>query len=426
MTTQLESSIVRIRAANGRTVGAGFLVTEKQVLTCAHVVAQALGLPDNAPEAPKGEVLLDFPLVAPEQRLTARVVCWQPARPDGSGDVAGLELMDDPPAGASPIRLVKAEEPWGHPFRAFGFPRGFDNGVWASGRMLGREATGWLQIEDVKQTGYFVAPGFSGGPVWDETLDGVVGMTVAADTRQGVRAAFIIPTDRLVAAWPALATWAIPPCPYRGLLAFREQDASFFFGREAFTERLVETVRGGALPVAVVGPSGSGKSSAVFAGLLPRLQQAHNKNRDEDWTIARLRPGSQPFDELANALLPLLEPEMTRTDRLIEVPKLAGALRQGDVALSRVAAEILEQSPDAGHLLLVIDQFEELYTLCPDPDTRHAFLDCLIQATSPAPPLPRSPAPLLPCISFSPYAPTSWARPWPTAPSPMRWTGPRR
>ena len=144
MTTQLESSIVRIRAANGRTIGAGFLVTEKQVLTCAHVVAQALGLSEDAHEMPQAEVRLDFPLVAPEQRLTARVVCWQPARPDGSGDVAGLELMDDPPAGASPIRLVKAEEPWGHSFRAFGFPAGFDNGVWASGRMLGREATGWL------------------------------------------------------------------------------------------------------------------------------------------------------------------------------------------------------------------------------------------------------------------------------------------
>ncbi len=378
-------------AADGRVVGAGFLVGQRQVLTCAHVVAQALSLPGDTLETPHAEVHLDFPLVTPEQQLAARVVCWQPAHPNGSGDVAGLELVDDPPARASPVRLVRTEEPWGHPFRAFGFPTGFDNGVWASGRMLGREATGWLQIEDVKQTGYFVAPGFSGGPVWDETLDGVVGMTVAADTRQGVRAAFIIPTDRLVAAWPTLATWAIPPCPYRGLLAFREQDAPFFFGREAFTERLVETVEGHALTVAVVGPSGSGKSSVVFAGLLPRLQQAHNKNRDEDWTIARLRPGSQPFDELANALLPLLEPEMTRTDRLIEVPKLAGALRQGDVALPRVAAEILEQSLDAGHLLLVIDQFEELYTLCPDPDTRHAFLDCLIQSASPTPPHPHTP-----------------------------------
>jgi len=117
----LNSAIVRIRDTNGRVVGAGFLVGQRQVLTCAHVVAQALGLPDDTPEAQKPgfsektRFLLDFPLVAPDQRLAARVVCWQPAHPDGSGDVAGLELADDPPAGASPVRLVKAEEPWGHP-----------------------------------------------------------------------------------------------------------------------------------------------------------------------------------------------------------------------------------------------------------------------------------------------------------------------
>ena len=205
MTTQLESSIVRIRAADGRTVGAGFLVGEKQVLTCAHVVAGALGLPDDAPEVQKPgffrktRFLLDFPLVAPERILTARVTHWQPG-----SDVAGLELVDDPPAGASPVRLVKAEEPWGHSFRAFGFPAGFDNGVWASGRMLGREATGWLQIEDVKQTGYFVAPGFSGGPVWDDVLGGVVGMIVAADTDEKIKAAFLIPTNVLAETLPDL------------------------------------------------------------------------------------------------------------------------------------------------------------------------------------------------------------------------------
>ena len=204
MTMSLNSAVVRIRATDGRVVGAGFLVGQRQALTCAHVIDDALGRPRNTPEMPQAEVHLDFPLVAPDQHLTARVVCWQPAHPNGSGDVVGLELTDAPPTGASPVRLVKAEEQWGHSFRAFGFPAGYDNGVWASGRMLGREATGWLQIEDVKQTGYFIAPGFSGGPVWDETLDGVVGMTVAADTTQGVRTAFIIPTDRLVAAWPAL------------------------------------------------------------------------------------------------------------------------------------------------------------------------------------------------------------------------------
>ena len=65
MTVQLVASIVRIRAAKGRIVGAGFLVGEKHVLTCAHVIARALGLSDDTPESPRAEVCLDFPLVAP-------------------------------------------------------------------------------------------------------------------------------------------------------------------------------------------------------------------------------------------------------------------------------------------------------------------------------------------------------------------------
>jgi V8-like Glu-specific endopeptidase len=67
MTTSLNSAIVRVRAADGRVVGAGFLVGRRQVLTCAHVISQALGLPDDAPE----------------QQPVARVVRWQPALPSG-------------------------------------------------------------------------------------------------------------------------------------------------------------------------------------------------------------------------------------------------------------------------------------------------------------------------------------------------------
>jgi hypothetical protein len=105
MTTSLNSAIVRIRAANGTVIGTGFLVTGRHVLTCAHVVAQALALPDDAlnTSQPQAEVHLDFPLVAPGQQLTARVVCWQPSLSDGGGDVAGLELINDPPAGSSPV-----------------------------------------------------------------------------------------------------------------------------------------------------------------------------------------------------------------------------------------------------------------------------------------------------------------------------------
>jgi hypothetical protein len=127
MTEQIELSIVRVRAPDRRNVGAGFLVAEGQVLTCAHVVVEALGLPEDTPETPQAEVHLDFPLVAPGHSLTGRVIHWQPG-----SDVAGLELDGDPPASARPVRLVTAKDLWAHAFRAFGFPTGYDDGVWAS------------------------------------------------------------------------------------------------------------------------------------------------------------------------------------------------------------------------------------------------------------------------------------------------------
>ena len=69
-------------------VGAGFLVGERHILTCEHVVAGALGLADDTPEKPQAPVSLDVPRVALGQLLTARVVLWQPPLPDGGDDIA--------------------------------------------------------------------------------------------------------------------------------------------------------------------------------------------------------------------------------------------------------------------------------------------------------------------------------------------------
>jgi tetratricopeptide (TPR) repeat protein len=201
MPDNVMTGIVRVFGADEAVVGAGFLAAaDGCILTCAHVVAGALGLRPVPQDLLEAEVQVDFPLVAPARVLTARVVHWQAAE-----DIAGLQLLDAPPERARPVPLAEADDPWGHAFRVFGFPAGYPNGVWASGRLLAREATGWLQIEDTKQTGYFVAPGFSGGPVWDETLAGVVGMIVAAEMRPGIRAAFCIPVEKLAESWPALA-----------------------------------------------------------------------------------------------------------------------------------------------------------------------------------------------------------------------------
>jgi tetratricopeptide (TPR) repeat protein len=91
MTAPLESSIVRFRKSNGAVVGAGFLVSDKHVLTCAHVVADALGIARDTQDRPTEDVYLDFPLVDSETQLTARVVFWRPVPPKGSTSIKGKE-----------------------------------------------------------------------------------------------------------------------------------------------------------------------------------------------------------------------------------------------------------------------------------------------------------------------------------------------
>ena len=167
--------------------------------------------------------------------------------------------------------------------------------------------------------------------------------------------------------------------PYRGLQAFREQDAPYFFGRESFTKMLVEAVRNRPM-VAVIGPSGSGKSSVVHAGLLPALRSPEvNGGNEGGWTVLGMRPGDSPIHAVAGALVPLLEPDITTTGRLVEVRRLGDALTDGTVRLAEVLELLAEKRQDVGQLLLLADQFEELYTLCPEERTRRAFQDLLFE-----------------------------------------------
>ena len=88
--------------------------------------------------------------------------------------------------------------------------------------------------------------------------------------------------------------------PYRGLLPFREQDAGLFFGRQRFVDELVAKVRQRSATnlVAVLGRSGSGKSSIVFAGLFPALRQEKGTGQHAVWQILDLRPGAEPLHAL--------------------------------------------------------------------------------------------------------------------------------
>jgi energy-coupling factor transporter ATP-binding protein EcfA2 len=177
--------------------------------------------------------------------------------------------------------------------------------------------------------------------------------------------------------WQELGRRPTEICPYRGLFAFREEDAPFFYGRDVFTKMLVEAVQQQSL-VAVIGPSGSGKSSVVLAGLIPQLRS------EQKWRIVTFRPGDRPFRNLAAKLVPLLETRMSETDQLLEINKLATGLQQGDLALRDVVTRILEKN-SGDRFLLVVDQFEELYTLCRDARERLLFLDSLLEAVNHTP-----------------------------------------
>jgi transcriptional regulator with XRE-family HTH domain/tetratricopeptide (TPR) repeat protein len=154
--------------------------------------------------------------------------------------------------------------------------------------------------------------------------------------------------------------------PYRGLAAFTEADARYFFGRDRVVALLVSKLAHNNL-LQISGLSGSGKSSLVSAGLIPELR------RSGGWTIISCVPGRDPFTSLAGGLIPVLEPNAD--DSVAEVQGLARSLEAGQLPslLQRIAQ-------NAGGALLFIDQFEELFALCNDDVTRTRFLDSLVRA----------------------------------------------
>ncbi|MEH2205697.1 MAG: hypothetical protein V7K53_16720 [Nostoc sp.] len=160
------------------------------------------------------------------------------------------------------------------------------------------------------------------------------------------------------------------PCPYRGLFHFGPDDAEFFFGREVFVEKLFAATQSRKF-IPVLGASGSGKSSVVLAGLVPKLQ------KQGYWKFTHFRPGSEPFQALAESLVPLYEPDKNATEQMSQARQLAEYFANGSVPLQDVFSKIKRNYPNH-RVLLIVDQFEELYTLCADQKVRRGFLDTLL------------------------------------------------
>jgi len=164
-------------------------------------------------------------------------------------------------------------------------------------------------------------------------------------------------------------------CPYLGLQAFTEAEKHLFFGRDDFADALFAKVKRNNF-VALVGPSGSGKSSVVQAGLFPRLR------RDTQmWETILFPPREDPFLSLAAGFVWRWQPQANFVVNTNEAKKLSAEMKDSQRMIEVVHRTVA--APD-GRLLLVVDQFEELFTLCDESD-RRAFLDALLAARDVAP-----------------------------------------
>ncbi|MEA5449321.1 AAA family ATPase [Leptolyngbya sp. CCNP1308] len=173
--------------------------------------------------------------------------------------------------------------------------------------------------------------------------------------------------------------------PYKGLAAFTEQDGDRYFGREAQVERLWERfqrlVEQSAVPrlLPILGPSGCGKSSLARAGLIPALAQRPVLGKAQ-LRVAVLMPGSHPLEALAGVLAKAATQDPLPVTKTREFATELGLVNKEGVydGLRRIAS-LIPQIHDAP-LVVLVDQFEEVYSLCKDLDERQAFIDNLLAA----------------------------------------------
>jgi serine/threonine protein kinase len=239
--------------------------------------------------------------------------------------------------------------------------------LWALGIMFWRALTGvhpagTMQPEKLRQRLCDVAhplPSIaSRDPSLPPQLAAIVDRCLAKRKAERYQSASALLAD-LQAFLQPQSTRSEDSSPYRGLAAFGEGDAKFFFGRSNEIRTALGQLDAWPL-LAVIGPSGVGKSSFVHAGLVPAI-----RNASSDWQIRVLRPGRSPLTSLASVLAD-------------EDPQLAAQLREAPGVFGELLRR--EATQRRHRVLIVVDQLEELFTLSDDDATRRAFLASLLAA----------------------------------------------
>jgi len=189
-----------------RPIGAGFLIAHNLVLSCTHVVLDALNLPKNTQEKPEKTLSLDFPFVENKPIVLAKVLEWYPLldnpHSEGIEDLALLELTEKIPF-TKPLLLDVSTNYYNRPVRLVGFPRGQDEGIHLDGVLKDLTGDGKVQI-DIERGRGDVAEGFSGSAVYDTQENAVVGIIVMKASYGSNMRAFMTPAATIIKAFPQL------------------------------------------------------------------------------------------------------------------------------------------------------------------------------------------------------------------------------
>ena len=212
-----EGFTVRVlRSGSAASAGVGFVVGDRHIVTCAHVVNKALGREQRRQDVPppNSQVQVEFPMLGDGYGAPLRsclVLAWAPPPLSGlsGGDVAGLVLVGEHlPEGAGPAQLINPAALRDVAVGVFGYPGDPPRpktGAWVAHRLRGAVGGGVIQLDIDGESAIRSQPGYSGSPavVSKDAGDAVVGMLAVASRDENSRDVYAIPTSRLIEAWPA-------------------------------------------------------------------------------------------------------------------------------------------------------------------------------------------------------------------------------
>jgi uncharacterized protein YjbI with pentapeptide repeats len=332
-----------VKLSIDNTHGTGFFVAAGLILTCHHVVKNAGDRPikvrwQNQENFAVATVLQSFP------------------------DPVDLALLQFETVEAlACVELDGVIAAFDNLF-AYGYPERDPNGTGVVFRCDGLNGDVPPKIKFSDGTARL---GLSGAPLLNPSTGKVCGVVKYTEDRNFPLGGGGIPIATVFEYFPVLNT------PYKGLAYFKDDDARFFFGRTALTDLLLDRLQQSNF-LALLGSSGSGKSSVLRAGLLNQLRLGRLSGSDH-WELRIMLPTEHPLKSLANEFV---DQKLGNIDRAAQLATAEKLLADGKDGLRR----LVEATAKTTRMVLVIDQFEESFTLCQNLEEREQFFACLIGA----------------------------------------------